>query len=137
MPENNKEGIDIGSELVKKLYANASFQTKEVQPYYILHRDTIKSFFYEIYDRFGIGSRILGYAGILATLFTVICTATFSTFYGIDGKIILGIMICLSFLVAALMIKDFIKFKKCKGKLSVDNLVDELSSKGSEISGSL
>jgi hypothetical protein len=133
MTEVNKQGIDIGMEYLKGIYTNADMETKEVQPIYILQRDTIRTFLHESLEKFGLSSRLLGYFGIEITLFISLFTASFNDWLGLKGNDIKGTFVAFTIIIGIIIIKNCFIWYKNFNKLSVDELAKELGSRGTII----
>ncbi len=135
MTNNNGHGIDLGMEFLKSIYMGTGVDTKEAQPIYILPRDTVRTFLHEKIGLFGIQSRVLGLAGVEITLLASLATASFTDFLGIKGNVIKGTFIAFSVIFGVLLIKDLIKWWRCKDEMDVDALAENLGSRGSIIPG--
>ncbi|HEU0188414.1 MAG TPA: hypothetical protein VFQ97_00285, partial [Gallionella sp.] len=85
MARNEKNGIDIGAQFASGIYSNAKLVTNEVQPYFILHKDTIKTFLHEKIELLASQGKLLGLIGIEVSLIASLVTATFNDWHGIKS----------------------------------------------------
>ena len=133
MVEGNNQGIDIGMEFLKNIYTNTDIETKEAQPIFMIHRDTVKSFLHEKIAYFGIYNRVVGYIGIEISLVISLLTASFTDTLGIKGTLIQGIFVVFALIFGCLAVKDGLYLIKNRKKITVDELTNELGSRGSII----
>jgi len=128
-----QDGVNIGLEYVKGLNKEASIETEDPQPIYILPRDTIKAFLHETAALLTVPGRLLGLLGVEVTLVASLLTATFRDFFWIKGDTLKGFFIAAAVLVAALVAADLVRIVKNWGAYSVDALTKNLGSRGSRI----
>ena len=133
MTNGDKQGIDIGMEYFKGIYTNTDIETKEAPPIFMLQRDTVKTFLHEKIGLFGLSSRFLGYIGIEITLIVSLITATFNDWLGLKGNVIEGTFVAFALIIGVIILRDGICCIKTRGKLSVDDLTQDLGSRGSII----
>ena len=133
MTDNNSQGIDIGFEYIKELYTNTDIETKEAQPIFVVHRDTVRSFFHEKIELLGVKYRLLAYAGIEASLLAALGTASFQGWRWIGGDLIQGLFVAFAIIIGLLVLKDgYAWWCETRG-ISVNDLADELGERGSVI----
>lgn len=133
MTRNEKSPPDIGLEVTRGIYANVTFEHHEVQPIYILHRDTIRTFLHEKLGLFEERGKLLGLLGIEVSLVASLVTATFNDWRGISGSLIEA-----SFFVATLVcgyytLRSVHKWLRYRKAIGVDSLAEELGARGSVI----
>lgn len=133
MTRTEKPTIDIGAEVAKGMYADAKFEHQEIQPIYILHRDTIRTFLHEKLSLFEQQGKLLGLAGIEVSLVASLVTATFNDWKGIKGGLIEASFLVFSLICGFYLIRELIRWLKYRDSLSVDNLSNELGRRGSVI----
>jgi hypothetical protein len=133
MAKNDKPGIDIGMEYLRNIYTNTNIETKEAQPIYILYRDTIRTFLHETIQTMGLQGRLLGLIGIELTIVASLVTATFTDWQGIKGSLIQGTFLALAIILGILIVKDIVLWLITRKKCNVNDLVDELATRGSVI----
>jgi hypothetical protein len=133
MAKNDKPGIDIGMEYLRNIYTNTNIETKEAQPIYILYRDTIRTFLHETIQTMGLQGRLLGLLGIELTIIASLVTATFTDWQGIKGSLIQGTFLALAIILGMWIVKDVVFWLITRKKCNVNDLVDELASRGSVI----
>ena len=133
MAKNDKPGIDIGMEYLRNIYTNTNIETKEAQPIYILYRDTIRTFLHETIQTMGLQGRLLGLIGIELTIVASLVTATFTDWQGIKGSLIQGTFLALAIILGIWIVKDIVLWLITRKKCNVNDLVDELASRGSVI----
>jgi hypothetical protein len=124
MGKSDAKFADMGAAMTANLYAKAKFDAGEVPPYFMLHKDTIRTFLHEKMELLGAEGRLLGLWGIELALIAALLTSTFKDFGGIKVfSIIRGWMI----------LRDTISWWKNRAKCSVDDLADELGRRGAVI----
>jgi hypothetical protein len=132
MEKNDHLGnIDIGEALTKGIYADAKLVLNDVQPIYLLHRDTIRNFLREKRELFGLEAKLLGYFGIELSLLITILTSTFHDWGGINSRVIEAIFYVTSVFFGVKIIFDGYKWYKEKNGLDIDFLSNELGARGS------
>lgn len=129
--------IDIGAEVAQGIYANATFEAQEVQPLFVLHRDTVKSYFHEKRTQFDEQGKLLGYLGVEITLVATLLTATFNDQYGMKGTLIQAVFFVFSIIFGLLLVASLVNWRKHKETLTVENMVDDLGKRGSIIKPAL
>lgn len=126
----NDPTFNIGAEFAQSLYADAKLVTNEVQPYYLLHKDTIRNFLHEKIEILNNRGQVIAYGGIEVSIVATIFTATFNDWHGIKGSIIEGSFFLSSFIFGLLtIIAGFRWISTLKGS-SVNALTDELGQRG-------
>jgi hypothetical protein len=133
MAKTDKPAIDIGREYLNNLYTKTNIETKEAQPIYILHRDTIKSFVHEKLHLFGIEGKLFGLIGVEVTIITSLLTATFNDWNGIKGNLIQGTFVAFAIIFAVWTLKVFFVWFAQHKNCTVDALIEELGGRGSVI----
>lgn len=133
MIRTDKTAIDIGAEVAKGIYSDVKFEQKEVQPIYVLHRDTIRTFLHEKMALFEQQGKLLGLLGIEVSLVASLLTATFNDWKGIKGSVIEASFIVFSILCGYYIIRESIRWLKYRKELSVDSLSNDLGGRGSVI----
>ena len=133
MTRNDRPNVDIGAAVTKGIYANVTFEHKEVQPIYVLHRDTVRTFLHEKLAKFEQKGKLLGLIGIELSLLASLVTATFNDWKGLKGSVIEGAFIVFSVVGAYYCFIEAIRWYRDKSNLSVDALASELGSRGSVI----
>lgn len=129
----SRSGIDIGTAVAKGMYSNVTFEHQEVQPIYVIHRDTVKAFFHETKHRLSQEGRILGILGIELSLLASLLTATFNDWHGVRAPLIEASFLVLSVLFGGYLVLDLIRWLHSGGKVRVDALTEELGKRGSVI----
>jgi hypothetical protein len=130
---SKKPTIDIGAEVAKGIYSNAKLEHREVQPIYLLHRDTIRTFLHEKVGLFEQKGKLLGLLGIEVSLIASLVTATFNDWKGIKGNVIEASFLVFSLLCGFYTVRESIRWLKYRNTLSVDALSHELGGRGSVI----
>lgn len=133
MTRNEKPTIDIGAEVAKGIYSNAKFEHREIQPIYVLHRDTIRTFLHEKLGLFQQQGKLLGLLGIEVSLIASLVTATFNDWKGINGNIIEASFLVFSLICGYCTVSETVQWLRYRDALNVDTLSNELGSRGSVI----
>lgn len=126
-------GIDIGTAVANGIYANVTFEHQEVQPIYVIHRDTVKAFFHETKHRLSQEGKLLGILGIELSLIVSLVTATFNPWLGLKGEVIEASFFVLSVIFGVFLILETVSWLANGGKVKIDALTDELGKRGSII----
>ena len=131
MAKNKQSKNKIGTEFLQNLYSDVSLETKDPQPYYIVHKDTFKTFLYEHKDSLSYGDKALSFLGIDISILVSLFTCDFKTWTGkenkilVDGKTIQGFFICCALVIGIFFVYYGIKwiynFKKTSIILCVQN----------------
>jgi len=130
---NEKPNIDIGVEVAKGIYSDVRFEHREVQPIYVLHRDTVRTFLHEKLGLFGQQGHFLGLFGIEVSLIASLVTATFNDWKGIKGSVIEASFLVSSVICGCYTAREFFRWIKYRETLKVDLLSNELGGRGSVI----
>lgn len=133
MAKNEKPLIDVGAAVANGIYSDVKIVHNQVQPFFILHKDSIRNFFHEKYRIFEMQGRLLGLVGITLSLIASLLTATFNDWHGIKGSLIEACFVVSTVISTLFTLKDFSDWWKNKGNMSVDQLSDELGRRGSVI----
>lgn len=133
MTRNDKTSFDIGSEVTRGIYSNVTFEHHEVQPIYILHRDSIRTFLHEKLGLFEERGKLLGLVGIEVSLIASLVTATFNDWYGLRGSFIEASFFIASLVCGVYTVRSLLKWFKYRESIGVDSLADELGGRGSVI----
>lgn len=133
MSQSEKAPIDIGAEVAKGMYSDVTFERHEVQPIYVLHRDTIRTFLHEKLSLFEQKGKLLGLLGIEVSLVAAQVTATFNDWLGIKGTFIASTFFVLTLVCGFFTLKEAAAWWNQRGSLGVDQLSDELGNRGSVI----
>jgi hypothetical protein len=133
MATNEQSVIDVGAEVANSIYANSRFEHYGVQPIYVLHRDTIRTFLHEKIGAFERKGRILGLAGIEVSLVASLVTATFNDWRGIKGAYIEATFTVLVLVCALYLVRDVWAWLMERASLQVDVLAEDLGHRGSVI----
>lgn len=133
MARNDKPAIDIGAEFAKGIYSNAKLVTNEVQPYFILHKDTIRTFLHEKVALLASQGKLLGLIGIEVSLIASLVTATFNEWHGIKGPTIEAAFFLSTVIAGVLTVKEFLLWLQSKSSCTVDALTIELGKRGAVI----
>lgn len=141
MATKNSKNSGIALDFVNGLYSNTEIETKDPQPLFILHRDTIRTFLHEKRLSFGLEARVLGWFGIGITLIITLCTANFKDlFCGGDGThpllpgdTLQGIFFTFTLIIMAMFLFDGFRWLSAYEHLSVDYLTEDLGKRGSAI----
>lgn len=129
----HKNNPNIGASLLTDLYEEATVETKDPQPIYVLQRDTIRSFLHEKLGLFGLRERVLAWAGIELTLVASLVTADFRGFMGLSGPVVQGGFYVFAVIVGILLASDGWKCLSIRKACTVDALTSDLGLRGSEI----
>jgi hypothetical protein len=122
-PNPNLTASQINSELNESI----KFEVNSIQPQYFLHRDTIKSFFYEKRSLLESGEKTFAYFGVALSTFTSLASSTFNDFWIFKAKHLeLGFEIS-CFISFLLFLKHGYSYWTHKSELSVDALTNELA----------
>jgi len=124
---------DVGAAMAANLYGKAKFDAGEVPPYFMLHKDTIRTFLHEKMELLGAEGRLLGLWGIELALVAALLTSTFKDFGGLKGDTIGGVFIVFSIITGWMILRDTISWWRTRSKCSVDHLADELGRRGAAI----
>ncbi|MFH1872791.1 MAG: hypothetical protein ABIK82_16420 [Pseudomonadota bacterium] len=133
MARNDKPSIDVGAEFAKGIYSNAKLVTNEVQPYFILHKDTIRTFLHEKMALLASQGKLLGLIGIEISLIASLVTATFNEWHGIKGPTIEAAFFLSTIAFGILSVKEFLLWMKSQSSCTVDALTTELGKRGAVI----
>ena len=139
--KSNSAKNNIGTDFLHNLYSEVSLETKDPQPYYIVHKDTFKTFLYEHKDSLNYGDKALGFLGIEVSIIVSLLTCSFNDVIGKESKIIVeGNTIQGFFLCSALVIGGFLLYYGIKWlcnikKSSINYMCDELEKKSSLLVG--
>lgn len=133
MIKSEKPTIDIGAEVAKGMYSDVKFEHKEVQPIYVLHRDTVRTFLHEKLSLFEQQGKLLGLLGIEVSLVASLVTATFNDWKGIKGSLIEASFFVFSLICGYYSIRELIRWFNYRDSLTVDSLSNELGERGSVI----
>ena len=133
MIKNEKPTINIGETITKSIYSNVKFEHLEVQPIYVLHRDTIQTFLHEKLGLFEQQGKLLGLLGIEVSLIASLVTATFNDWKGIKGNVIEASFLVFSLICGYSIVRESIRWLKYRVTLNVDKLSTELGGRGSVI----
>ena len=133
MTKSEKPSIDIVAEITKGIYNNAKFEHREVQPIYVLHRDTVQTFLHEKLGLFEQQGKLLGLWGIEVSLIASLVTATFNDWLGIKGAVIEASFWVVSIICGYHIVRESIRWLKYRDTLSVNTLSNELGGRGSVI----
>ena len=124
---------NIGLEFIKNLYTDTTLETKEPQPFYILQRDTIRTFLHEKIDLLRIQAKFIGLIGIELTLIISLLTTTFKDIWKINANIIQGLFIAFALIIVVYLAKSFTKWLGVYKTLNVDWLSKDLGERGTII----
>ncbi len=133
MTRNEKSSPDIGIEVAKGIYSNVVFEHREVQPIYLLHRDTVRTFLHEKLALFEHKGKLLGLVGIEVSLVASLVTATFNDWKGIKGSVIEAAFWVTTLVGIYYLLKELSVWYRNRNGLSVDALAQDLGSRGSVI----
>ena len=133
MATSKQPPLDIAAGVATSLYAKAAFEHNTVQPIYVLHRDTIRTFLHEKIGAMQRSGQLLGLIGIDVSLVAALATTTFRDSFGVPGELIQA-----TFIVCVAICSGYILRWLCLtgwegGTLGVDQLVDDLGTRGSVI----
>ena len=122
-PNPNITASHINSELNE----STKFQVNSIQPQYFLHRDTIKSFFYEKSALLNSGEKALAYFGISLSTLISLCSSTFNDLW-IFKAMFFELAFDVAFVISLfLFVKYGLLYLKYKNDLGVEALTDELA----------
>ena len=130
---NEKPIINIGAEFARSIYSDVKFEHREVQPIFVLHRDTIRTFLHEKLSLFQQQGKFLGLLGIEVSLIVSLVTATFNDWKGIKGSVIEASFFVFSIRCGYYTLRESIRWFGNRNSLSVDSLSNELGGRGSVI----
>ena len=133
MTKNEKPPIDLGTEFAKNIYSNAKFIANDVQPYFVLHKDTVCSFLHEKRDVLSSEGKLLGLLGIEASLIAALLTATFNDWHGIKGDTIEASFFISTLVFGYFVVREFIVWVSSVRTRSIDALTTELGKRGAVI----
>lgn len=131
-PERNQQP-NIGLDYLTDLYRETNLETRDPQPLFILHRDTIRTFLHEKIAWFGLYAKLLGFIGVEIPILAAIFTSTFHDTGGISANLIGGVFVAFAILFGIQIVFDGIRYWNIRARASVDQLTDELGSRGSQI----
>lgn len=117
---------DIAKSINDTINGKSKFQRNVIPPHYYLHKDTIKSFFYEKKEQLESSSKALGWMGIFLSTLTALLTSTFNDFWGIKSKYIETAFIGVTLVSFAYACKYGYWYWKYRKDLEVNSLTDEL-----------
>ena len=123
----------LSKALTDSIYSDTQLEHKDVQPIYILQRDTIRSFFYEKISDMSSESQFYCYLGIAITLLATVITATFTDIWIVKAELIKSTFLILTIYFIIKLIISGIKWIKTRNSNSPSALTDELGSRGSII----
>jgi hypothetical protein len=123
----NDDSNQIASNITSQLNKNLTFETNLIQPQYLLHRDTIKSFFYEKKDRLESSGKALAYFSIFLSTLISLLSSTFNDVWIIKANFLETIFLVTTIVSFGLFCRYIFSYNKYKKELEVDALTDELS----------
>ncbi|MBR4823889.1 MAG: hypothetical protein IKZ86_03760 [Spirochaetaceae bacterium] len=141
MARNNQSKNKIGTDFLHNLYSDISLETKDPQPYYIVHKDTFKTFLYEHKDSLNYGDKALSFLGIEVSVIVSLFTCDFKNLLGndnkiiVDGKTIQGVFICSALVIGGFFLYYGIKWLYNVKKTSINYMCSELEKKSSLLIG--
>lgn len=123
-----KNNGSIGTDLLKSLYTNPEITQKNPQPYYIVHKDTMKTFLHENKGSLSIVDRFLT---ILVSFITILLTYFTSNFketevFGLDGSQIKGCFLCLLIVFGVYLVYLIYELIRTRHMRDVDSLCSML-----------
>lgn len=126
MPPKNSGSI--GTDILQSIYTNSENTAKNPQPFYVVHKDTMKTFLYENKSALSIIDRLLT---IGVTFITIVITYFTSNFkdteiFGLEGTQIKGVFLCLSIGFGVYLIYLIVALIKTWNKRNVDGLCEIL-----------
>lgn len=124
---------NIGLDYLTNIYQNTTIETKDPQPIYILHRDTIRTFLHEKVNLLGIEARTLGLLGVEVSLIAALATATFHDFWFLKANVICAAFFLAFLGIGGLLARSSVAWWRTREDRSVDALTDQLGYRGSEI----
>jgi hypothetical protein len=127
---NHESAINIGAEFAQSLYADAKLVTNEIQPYFLLHKDTVRTFLHEKIDVLSNRCQFLGFIGIEISVLAALFTANFQDWHGFKGSTIEATFFISSVIFGGLAIFTGIKWLLSIKGSSVNALTDELGKRG-------
>jgi len=133
MTPTRKQPSNIALDVLTNVYQNTTLQTGAPQPFYILHRDTIRNFLHEKMGVFGLQARALGLLGIEASLIVALATATFHDLWFLKGDVIGAAFVIAAIIIAILLLTDMVALWRTRKERSVDVLTDQLGKQGTSI----
>jgi len=131
--DNKNEAINIGTAFLNNIYAEPKLVNENPRPFYIIHKDTCKTFLYEMKDKLSIFDRLLGVLGMEFTLIITLFTATFSDYKIIKADSIRGVFITFAIILGVYLIYLVFKNFTNINKLSVNQLCEELGNRSTII----
>ncbi len=117
----------IVSTITNQMYANTKFEHNETQPIYLLHRDTIRSFFHEKINLFGLAGKLSTSFGLFLSCGTTLLTSTFHETKWVKADLIENIFTILTFGALIFSIYQSIKYLTTRNELTVNALTEDLS----------
>lgn len=118
----------IETKIIQSIYTNSGNIAKNPQPYYVIHKDTMKTFLYENRSALSIFDRLLTICVTFITIVITYCTSNFenTVIFGLEGTQIKGVFLCLSIVFGAYMIYLIYSLKKTWERRNVDGLCEIL-----------
>lgn len=141
MAKNKQNKNNIATGFFENLYSDVSLETKDPQPYYIIHKDTFKTFLYEHKDSLNYGDKVLSFLGIDISILVSLFTCDFRNWIGnedkilVDGKTIQGFFICCALVIGIFFVYYGIKWICNFKKSSINFMCSELEEKSSLLIG--
>ena len=117
----------IISGITSQLSEKVKFEVNLIQPQYLLHRDTIKSFFYEKKERLESSSKALAYFGIFLSTSISLVTSTFNDFWIFKANFLQLIFLITALISFGFFCRYIFLFFRYRKALEVDSLTDELA----------
>ena len=124
---------NFGVTFLNSLFNNAKLVTKQPQPIYILHRDTIKTFMHEHRRLLSLTDRLLSLIGVEISIVLTLLTASFFVVFGIPSDTVKGIFISFAIGIGAWLLITLFQYLKERKNLSIDKIVDDLGKQGTVI----
>jgi len=117
---------DIAKNINDTINGKLKFQRNVIPPHYYLHKDTIKSFFYEKKEQLESSSKALGWMGIFLSTLTALLTSTFNDFWEIKSKYIETAFIGITLISFVYACKYGCWYWRYRKDLEVNSLTEEL-----------
>lgn len=139
--KGNSPKSNIGTDFLHNLYSEVSLETKDPQPYYIVHKDTFKTFLYEHKESLNYGDKTLGFLGIEVSIIVSLLTCSFNDVVGKESKIIVegntiqGFFLCSALVIGVFLLYYGIKWLFNIKKSSINYMCSELEKKSSLLVG--
>lgn len=139
--KGNSPESNIGTDFLHNLYSEVSLETKDPQPYYIVHKDTFKTFLYEHKESLNYGDKALVFLGIEVSIIVSLLTCSFNDVVGKESKIIVegntiqGFFLCSALVIGIFLLYYGIKWLFNIKKSSINYMCSELEKKSSLLVG--